>query len=183
MIQRSGRSRRATPAGVHCVLRKTRCGPGSNPGIPITACSVFTKKCRGRKSCLWATRLWKRSRMRVASLTSARKIEKNINTQERVVVVMKITIDTANDSPENIRKAIRLLQALVEHDAAQGSRNLFDSPGADLFGSAPAQQPAPQEGNPLAAFGRIFGDDAPAPQQPRQEGDGLPRERPQIELY
>jgi hypothetical protein len=95
---------------------------------------------------------------------------------------MKITIDTANDSPENIRKAIRLLQALVEHDAAQGSRNLFDSPGADLFGSAPAQQAPAQDANPLAAFGNMFGDDAPAQQQPKDDEE-LPRERPQLEFY
>jgi hypothetical protein len=96
---------------------------------------------------------------------------------------MKITIDTANDSPENIRKAIRLLQALVEHDAAQGSRNLFDSPGAGLFGSAPAHQAPAQDANPLAAFGNMFGDNAPAPQQLQQEDDELPRERPQLEFY
>lgn len=95
---------------------------------------------------------------------------------------MKISIDTAADSKEDIRKAIRLLQSLVEHDAAQGSRNLFDSPGADLFGSAPAQaQAAEPSASPLAAFGNLFGDDAPAQQQSALE---LPKDKkPQIELY
>ena len=100
---------------------------------------------------------------------------------------MKISIDTVSDSKEDIRKAIRLLQSLVEHEAAQGSRNLFDSPSADLFGSAPAQaspaSSAEPAANPLAAFGSMFGDDAPA--QPAASVE-LPKKRadlPQVEFY
>lgn len=96
---------------------------------------------------------------------------------------MKISIDTAADSKEDIRKAIRLLQSLVEHDASSGSRNLFDSPSADLFGSAPAQaaQAAEPSASPLVAFGNLFGDDAPAQQPVSSE---LPKEKkPQVELY
>ena len=100
---------------------------------------------------------------------------------------MKISIDTAADSKEDIRKAIRLLQSLVEHDAAAGSRNLFDAPGADLFGSAPAQsaQPAAAEpsANPLAAFGNLFGDNAPAQQAVSSELPKDKKDLPQIELY
>jgi hypothetical protein len=93
---------------------------------------------------------------------------------------MKISIDTAHDSAEQIRKAIRLLQSLVEHDASQGSRNIFDSPSADLFGGTPAQsQPAPSE-SPVAAFGSLFSDDKPVtlPEEKKETG-----EIPHIELY
>ena len=99
---------------------------------------------------------------------------------------MKISIDTAADSKEDIRKAIRLLQSLVEHDASSGSRNLFDAPGADLFGSAPAQsQPASAEpsASPLAAFGNLFGDNAPAQQAVSSELPKDKKDLPQIELY
>lgn len=95
---------------------------------------------------------------------------------------MRISIDTAADSKEDIRKAIRLLQALVDHDASQGSRNLFDAPGADLFGSTPAQsQPSEPSASPVSAFGSLFGDDAPA----QQAGELLKEKKdfPQIEFY
>jgi len=96
---------------------------------------------------------------------------------------MKISIDTAADSKEDIRKAIRLLQALVDHDASQGSRNLFDAPGAGLFdsGQPSNEQPSAPSANPVSAFGSLFGDDAPA-----QQAGELPKERkefPQIEFY
>ncbi len=87
---------------------------------------------------------------------------------------MKISIDTAADSKEDIRKAIRLLQSLVEHE---GARNIFDSPSPSLFGDAPAQQ----ESSPAAAFGNLFGDNAPALQSTVTE---VPVEKkPKIELY
>jgi len=95
---------------------------------------------------------------------------------------MKISIDTSADSKEDIRKAIRLLQSIVEHDASQGSRNLFDSPSADLFGSAPAPAASAEPAaNPLAAFGNMFGDNAPAPAASVE----LPKEKKatQIEFY
>jgi hypothetical protein len=78
---------------------------------------------------------------------------------------MKITVDTAQDSAESIRKAIRLLQALVEHDASHGSRNVFDSPEAALPGNA--------AGSPAAAFGSLFSDDRPAENS----------KEPEIEFY
>lgn len=94
---------------------------------------------------------------------------------------MRISIDTAQDSREDIRKAIRLLQALVEHDASQGSKNIFDNPSPDLFGSsAPAQ-----ESNPVSAFGNLFGDNAPAP---ATGAPAVPEEKkgddvPEVEWY
>lgn len=91
---------------------------------------------------------------------------------------MRIEIDTSRDSPEQIRKAIRLLSALVEHDASQGSRNIFDSPSTGLFGnSAPSAEA--QLGSPVSAFGSLFSDDKPVvlPEQ-KKEGSA-----PQIEFY
>lgn len=97
---------------------------------------------------------------------------------------MKISIDTATDSKEDIRKAIRLLQSIVEQDASQGTRNLFDAPGADLFGNVSAQSAAPeQNANPVSAFGSLFGDNSPVQQQ---SSSALPKEKkdiPQIEFY
>ncbi len=94
---------------------------------------------------------------------------------------MKISIDTTTDSKEEIRKAIRLLQALVEHDPSQGSRNIFDSPGADLFSSNPTPTPAEPNANPVAAFGNLFNDDRPVQQSAPE--DKKKDDIPQIELY
>lgn len=90
---------------------------------------------------------------------------------------MKITIDTTSDSHDQIRKAIRLLQSIIEHDPASGSRNIFDSPSADIFSSSPA--PSEPAASPTSAFGAMFGDNAPA-----QQSTELPKEKkPRIELY
>ncbi len=90
---------------------------------------------------------------------------------------MKIAIDTSTDSKDDIRKAIRLLQSLIEHE---GIRNIFDSPSPSLFSSAPAQQ----ESSPAAAFGNLFGDNAPAQQSTVTEVPVEKKEKePRIELY
>ncbi|MEM4239588.1 MAG: hypothetical protein QXM31_00525 [Candidatus Woesearchaeota archaeon] len=90
---------------------------------------------------------------------------------------MKISIDTAADSKEDIRKAIRLLQSLVEHE---GSRNIFDSPSPSLFSDTQARP----EASPAAAFGNLFGDNAPAQQSTLAEVPVEKKEKePRIELY
>ena len=78
---------------------------------------------------------------------------------------MKISIDTAQDSKEEIRKVIKLLQALADTDASKGSRNIFDSPNAELFSNNdPVQsEPSVTPTNVTNAFGSMFGDDAPEP--------------------
>jgi hypothetical protein len=92
---------------------------------------------------------------------------------------MKISIDTAADSTADILKAIKLLQSLVEHH--QESRDMFSSSNTDIFASTPSPAPAPAE-NPVAAFGNMFGDGAPAPatQVVQQKDDD---DVPKIELY
>jgi len=95
---------------------------------------------------------------------------------------MKISIDTATDSKEDIRKAIRLLQSIVEHEGS-ASRDIFSAPGAGLFGDS---QPAAAEpaSNPVTAFGSLFGDNAPAQQS---QSTMIPEEKkekqPQVEFY
>lgn len=98
---------------------------------------------------------------------------------------MKISIDTASDSKEDIRKAIRLLQSIVEHDNAH-SRDIFASPSTDIFGNAPASSAPAQDANPVAAFGNLFGDNAPAQQPSASTVVDIPEEKkdlPKIELY
>jgi hypothetical protein len=97
---------------------------------------------------------------------------------------MKISIDTAQDSREDIRKAIRLLQALVEHDASQGSRNIFDDPVPDLFGNTSASgSSSPASSNQTSAFADLFSDNAPT-QQPSAPAVPERKERiPEIEFY
>lgn len=60
---------------------------------------------------------------------------------------MKIEIDTQRDSPEEIRKAVRLLQSLLsEHsytNEPSGVRNIFDdSPVSGTSSEQPPSQPA-----------------------------------------
>ena len=88
---------------------------------------------------------------------------------------MKITIDTSQDSHTDIRKAIRLLQSIVEgHDVYTNSpsRNIFDDPSPGL-GSEPA--PEQTTGN---AFASIF--DAPVAEDKKQEEKD---DIPEIEFY
>lgn len=89
---------------------------------------------------------------------------------------MKISIDTSTDSKEDIRKAIRLLQSIVEHET-HGSRDIFASPSSDLFGSTPAQDAA--AASPVSAFGNLFNDDAPK----QQSAEEKEKDFPKIELY
>ncbi len=72
---------------------------------------------------------------------------------------MRIEIDTLHDSPAEIRKAISLLQSLVEHPSIQ-PRNIFES-------SQDAAQPSP-------LLGTLF-DDPPLNETKKIE--------PKIEYY
>lgn len=81
---------------------------------------------------------------------------------------MKITIDTREDSPEEIRKAIRMLSSLVhERDVHSNSGNIFDKPGPmpeqpsrNIFESPePTVTPATSSSEPSGnVFGNLFGD-------------------------
>ena len=63
---------------------------------------------------------------------------------------MIITIDTAKDSPEDIRKAIAFLSSL--HGAEARSSNIFESSDSDLTSDESS------ESSGVSAFANMFGD-------------------------
>ena len=96
---------------------------------------------------------------------------------------MQITIDTARDSPEHIRQAIKMLMSLLGEGHSfsneQKPANIFDSPGTAV---------AP--GGSGGVFGNIFDEPAPGAQvpsaQPKSnsgEYDPDPADAPPVELY
>ena len=74
---------------------------------------------------------------------------------------MKITIDTKEDSPEAIRKAIELLSHSLGEGEKQPYTNLFND----------SEQPAQQaSAEPTNAFSAMFSNDAPSlTQEPKPE--------------
>ena len=74
---------------------------------------------------------------------------------------MKISIDTKEDSPEEIRKTINLLKSLIGENEKiyTNTGNIFDSPSSSLE-SSPESEPEPQ---PTNAFANMFGSGSPAP--------------------
>ena|SRR3989338_4237715 len=79
---------------------------------------------------------------------------------------MKITIDTKEDSHEEIRKIIRMLSSLVGEKQYTNQGNIFDSdeptitPSKNIFDSEePAVSPQPSGSG---IFGNMFGDDSPS---------------------
>jgi hypothetical protein len=65
---------------------------------------------------------------------------------------MKLTIDTREDSPEQIKKAIRMLYSLVqEREVHTNQGNIFENPDS-MTGSS-----SEETGN---VFGNLFGDDS-----------------------
>ena len=68
---------------------------------------------------------------------------------------MKITIDTKEDSAEDIRKVMSLLSTLLEGRSSSGPSNIFN-------------EDSPSVGN---AFGSMFGDnsDPPAESEPEEK--------------
>ena len=85
---------------------------------------------------------------------------------------MKITIDTKEDSHEEIKKVIRLLTHLIgdHHEEIHSNKNIFDdSPTLDLPTSEsspelPSNEPTQQQGN---VFGNLF--ETPSSQQATEE--------------
>jgi len=88
---------------------------------------------------------------------------------------MIITIDTSRDSVEEIRKAVKMLMALLGESSSIGSsRSIFDSPSAGSD-AAPA-------GN---VFGNIFGDNSGsgAGSSGESSATASSEETPEVELY
>jgi hypothetical protein len=82
---------------------------------------------------------------------------------------MKITIDTKEDSAEEIRKAIHLLSALVQGRAK--SSNIFEDESPGLK-SEPAQN----------AFANMFGSDTPL-QEPSPDKQEEKKDAPEVMMY
>jgi hypothetical protein len=95
---------------------------------------------------------------------------------------MKLTIDTKEDSHDEIRKAIRMLSTIVgdEHvytnsPHKQRTANIFES-GSNTVTPAPSSSEASG-----SVFGNIFGDSSPAATENSEEKkDKEKEEKPQI---
>lgn len=88
---------------------------------------------------------------------------------------MIITINTKDDSHEDIRKVIRMLQHLLGEHETFTNRNIFDSPSPSLD---------PQQ--PTSAFGAMFGsestplDDSSSTEAKEKKDD---EETPEVTVY
>jgi len=84
---------------------------------------------------------------------------------------MKIEIDTKHDSPEEIRKVIKMLQHLVGTDSYTNTPNIFEDPTS--FGTSSSEGSTPTE--PTNAFVNMFGS-ASESKEPKEEPMDEPKE-------
>ena len=89
-------------------------------------------------------------------------MEQNLYMRYSIIIFMKITVDTKEDSPEDIRKVIALLSSLANKNITR-QKNIFEesSPGLDpLDQRTPTQQETsqPAESDIGNAFTSLFGD-------------------------
>lgn len=98
---------------------------------------------------------------------------------------MEITIDTAKDSPESIKKAISLLQSIVGDNAMANPPDIMagaeqSSPIGNIFGDsneAVSQQPSAQQQEQLSqmidasSFGNIFDSNTPLSEIAKQNSE------------
>lgn len=69
---------------------------------------------------------------------------------------MQISINTKEDTHEDIRKVIKMLQHLVgEHAATNQPANIFDDPNS--FGGSSSERPDETAGSGGDIFGGVFG--------------------------
>ncbi|MCK4522321.1 MAG: hypothetical protein KAU20_07150 [Nanoarchaeota archaeon] len=68
---------------------------------------------------------------------------------------MKISIDTKEDSHEDILKVIRMLRHLVGEESYSNQRNIFDNDSPSL----PSGSDSDSSSEGTSAFGAMFGDD------------------------
>jgi len=98
---------------------------------------------------------------------------------------MRITIDTQKDSHEEIRKAIKMLSALVgvqQEIGESSSRNIFDDPAPSPIGNLfddpqPQQQSSPSSN----VFGNLF--DAPTSTSSEKKDDEDYSNSPSVTEY
>ncbi len=94
---------------------------------------------------------------------------------------MKISIDTKEDSVEEIKKAIRMLYSLVqEREVHTNQRNIFENPESMTTPtSQPTETPQPTGG----IFGNLFGDGQQSGYQPEETAEPEKKETPEIMPY
>ncbi len=101
---------------------------------------------------------------------------------------MKISIDTKEDSVEEIKKAIRMLYSLVqEREVHTNQRNIFEQPGSmqeptNIFGSNEPTTPTSSEPTG-GVFGNLFGDGQQSSYQPDETAEPEKKETPEIMPY
>jgi len=69
---------------------------------------------------------------------------------------MKITIDTKEDSPTDIRKVIALLSKMIE-DSSERRSNIFEDSGSSLGNSDSSDEEKTSEPAGVNAFANMFG--------------------------
>ena len=74
--------------------------------------------------------------------------------------MVKITVDTKEDSHEEIKKIITMLNALVEGNSYSNQGNIFDD--------TPSETPPPSSGG---IFGNVFDNATPVTKEPEEETD------------
>ena len=86
---------------------------------------------------------------------------------------MKITIDTKEDSHEEIRKVIKMLQHLVGEQSYTNQPNIFEDASSLGTGSSDEESNSAPEGN---AFTNMFGSaEADKPkEEPKEEKEEIP---------
>ncbi len=80
---------------------------------------------------------------------------------------MKLSVDTKEDSHEDIRKVIRMLQHFVGEGSYSNQRNIFSDDG-------PSDDDSSDEGT--SAFSAMFGDDSNIA-RPEEENSDLEEEK------
>lgn len=104
---------------------------------------------------------------------------------------MKITIDTASDSHDHIRRIIALLKGIVGEVSESAPTNVFDSPApaggsvlGGFFDSSPASTPTPESPAPAPSVDILK--ELNAPQEPQKVdlwGNPKKDDDPPVEVY
>jgi len=99
---------------------------------------------------------------------------------------MKITINTKEDSNEDIRKVISLLSTLVKHRTeSQKTSNIFENPGSSLNITEPESDQISSVDGPEKenAFANMFGDNNNETVKNIKEEEDKSEEKPEIIEY
>ena len=90
---------------------------------------------------------------------------------------MKITIDTKEDTIEEIKNAIKMLSSLVGEKSYTNQPNIFENSSPEVSPGSPPEISHPTQQN---VFGNIFEDTQPET-KPAEETQTISTEEPEIE--